>query len=119
VIFFNGYCFEISGDTFLSEGIQYQGPDIGPVHGIRMNFTLTGGAPSVSADLSISIAGQFITDTLNLTNGTTFFYELDENSGFFDGTQNLTFSDYITLIPYGDGYDTVILCQIEVLVPQT
>jgi len=116
--YFNGTCFILDnewGSGLTVASLEYTGAGVSPTNGIRFTLLLQGESPTL--DVGIEITSEAapipITETVTLSNGVTFSYELDENSGMFDGISSIE-PAIITLILLNSGsYDSLIICDIE------
>ena len=112
-----GGCWRITSPLFSTGDSLGYNSNLTPVHGIRFSLSyspLTGGGVGATIPVSIEIVtnGGSIVDSLNVPNdGVPVLYELDENSGVFDGVSSL---EPATVYVQGSG-DTVELCTIEIL----
>ena len=113
-VIFNGTCFEITQPFLISSSIIF-GSNFAPVYGVRFNLTLTGSAGTDNVGISVNTNAGSVSTTDTLQNGITKFFEWDENSGFFDGVSSLEPATIVITPSSLGSYDTVILCDIEIL----
>jgi len=111
---FNGSCYEYTSPFFgSSDAILYSPSGIGvsPLYGFRVELTLTGISETGDVTIDITTNAGSSSETVTISNGVPFLYELDQNSGVFDGVSGAEPAS-LTITPFGD---VVIACKIEFL----
>ena len=116
--YFDGTCFVYGefGSSVSTNPIEYSGSGVSLSHGIRFELLLSGPTPNIDVDIQInanSLIGPTVVDTVELTNGVPFVYELDETSGLFDGVSSLDPASISVSYTRIDNYDVVTICNIE------